>query len=74
MEMIPEMVAEGRRILLFSQFTSMLELIEAELDALDIPYVKLTGDTVDRVGARQGLPVGRGAAVPLEPQGWRHGA
>lgn len=48
MEMIPEMVAEGRRILLFSQFTSMLELIEAELDALDIPYVKLTGDTVDR--------------------------
>ena len=31
MEMLPELVAEGRRILLFSQFTSMLELIETEL-------------------------------------------
>ena len=31
MEMLPEMVGEGRRILLFSQFTSMLALIEAEL-------------------------------------------
>ena len=48
MEMIPELVGEGRRILLFSQFTSMLELIEAELDQLKIPFVKLTGDTVDR--------------------------
>lgn len=48
MEMIPELVAEGRRILLFSQFTSMLELIETELTALDIPYVTLTGDTIDR--------------------------
>ena len=31
MELLPEMLAEGRRILLFSQFTSMLTLIEAEL-------------------------------------------
>ena len=31
MEMLPDMVGEGRRILLFSQFTSMLALIEAEL-------------------------------------------
>ena len=48
MEMIPEMVAEGRRILLFSQFTSMLKLIEMELSERDISYVTLTGDTVDR--------------------------
>ncbi len=48
MEMVPELVGEGRRILLFSQFTSMLALIETELDALKIPYVKLTGDTDDR--------------------------
>jgi superfamily II DNA or RNA helicase len=47
-EMLPELVEEGRRILLFSQFTSMLDLIEAELDALGIPYVDLRGDTVDR--------------------------
>ena len=48
MEMVPELIGDGRRILLFSQFTSMLALIEAELQARKIPYVQLTGDTVDR--------------------------
>jgi superfamily II DNA or RNA helicase len=48
MTMLPEMVEEGRRILLFSQFTSMLELIEAELAARKLAYVKLTGQTRDR--------------------------
>jgi len=47
-EMLPELVEDGRRILLFSQFTSMLDLIETELDALGIPYVDLRGDTADR--------------------------
>ena len=31
MDLVPEMLAEGRHILLFSQFTSMLALIQAEL-------------------------------------------
>lgn len=48
MAMLPELVDEDRRILLFSQFTSMLKLIEQELDRLGLPYVILTGDTVDR--------------------------
>jgi superfamily II DNA or RNA helicase len=48
MAMLPELVDEGRRILVFSQFTSMLALIEDELNAINIPYVKLTGDTNDR--------------------------
>ena len=48
MGMLPEMVEEGRRILLFSQFTSMLALIENELTARKLDYVKLTGDTRDR--------------------------
>ena len=48
MEMLPELVSEGRRILVFSQFTSMLELIEAELMAEKLGYVKLTGDTQNR--------------------------
>jgi len=47
-EMVEEMVDEGRRILLFSQFTSMLELIEQELKTLRIGYVKLTGQTKER--------------------------
>ena len=48
MGMLPEMVEEGRRILLFSQFTSMLALIEDALTAHKLDYVKLTGDTRDR--------------------------
>ncbi|PCJ31422.1 MAG: helicase [Gammaproteobacteria bacterium] len=48
MEMLPEMILEGRRILLFSQFTSMLALIEEELKQRNIDFVKLTGRTKDR--------------------------
>ncbi len=48
MEMLTELVDEGRHILLFSQFTSMLSLIEEELDRQGIAYVKLTGQTKDR--------------------------
>jgi SNF2 family DNA or RNA helicase len=31
---LPELIAEGRRILLFSQFTSMLNLIETRVNEL----------------------------------------
>ncbi|MDN7675573.1 DEAD/DEAH box helicase [Burkholderia oklahomensis] len=48
LEMVPELIEEGRRILLFSQFTSMLDLIASALDKARIPYVVLTGETVDR--------------------------
>lgn len=50
MAMLPELVSEGRRILVFSQFTSMLALIEAELRKEGLAYTKLTGDTQDREG------------------------
>ncbi len=49
MDLLPELLDEGRKVLLFSQFTSMLALIRQALDAQGIPYVVLTGDTVDRV-------------------------
>ncbi len=48
MDMVPELVDEGRRILLFSQFTSMLDLIAAELTDAAIPFVTLTGRTRNR--------------------------
>ena len=48
MTLLPEMLAEGRRILLFSQFTSMLTLIEAELKKRKLPWVKLTGQSQRR--------------------------
>ena len=51
--MVGEMVAEGRRILLFSQSTSMLDLMKPTLDAAGIRYVELRGDTVDRAAPVQ---------------------
>lgn len=48
MELLLELLDEGRRILLFSQFTSMLGLIEQELEGENIAYVKLTGQTRKR--------------------------
>ena len=47
-ELLPTLLEEGRRILLFSQFTSMLALIEAHLQQEKIPFLKLTGQTQDR--------------------------
>ncbi len=51
MEMLPEMLEEGRRILLFSQFTKMLAIIEQELKNKNISYSKLTGQTIKRDAA-----------------------
>ncbi len=48
MNMVPEMVEEGRRILIFSQFTTMLGLIEEELQKIGMDYSKLTGQTRKR--------------------------
>ncbi|MDD5365205.1 MAG: DEAD/DEAH box helicase [Gallionellaceae bacterium] len=50
MAMLPELVDEGRKVLVFSQFTSMLALIAAELAEAKIPFTTLTGDTGDREG------------------------
>jgi superfamily II DNA or RNA helicase len=62
LEMVPELIDEGRRILLFSQFTSMLDLIKPELREREIAFVELRGETKDRV-----TPVQRfqAAEVPL---------
>lgn len=48
MQMLETLFAQGRRVLLFSQFTSMLKLIEDELKKRRIPYALLTGATRDR--------------------------
>jgi SNF2 family DNA or RNA helicase len=49
LSMLPELIDEGRRVLLFSQFTGMLALIAEALNEAAIPYVILTGDTTDRI-------------------------
>ena len=48
LEMLEELVEEERRILLFSQFTSMLNIIKPELDKRQIKFVEITGETKDR--------------------------
>ncbi len=48
LDMMTEMLAEGRRILLFSQFTSMLDLIKPRLVEAGIAFTELRGDTRDR--------------------------
>ncbi|MGY2735038.1 DEAD/DEAH box helicase [Sphingomonas sp. UYP23] len=48
LDLVDEMIAEGRRIILFSQFTSMLDLIKPELDRRQHEWVELTGKTKDR--------------------------
>ncbi|WP_288380017.1 DEAD/DEAH box helicase [uncultured Massilia sp.] len=48
MDLLETLLSEGRKVLVFSQFTSMLAIIEAELAARAVDFVLLTGDTVDR--------------------------
>ena len=61
-EMLPVLLEEGRHILLFSQFTSMLDLIEGRLKEEGIPWVRISGDTVDRDTPVQRFQSGK---VPL---------
>jgi non-specific serine/threonine protein kinase len=48
MEELETLRAEGHKALVFSQFTQMLKLIRAELDAKQIPYMYLDGHTQNR--------------------------
>jgi superfamily II DNA or RNA helicase len=59
---LPELIAEGRRILLFSQFTSMLSLIETRVNELGIPFCLLTGETRERAELVERFQAG---GVPL---------
>jgi superfamily II DNA or RNA helicase len=45
---LPAMIEEGRRVLLFSQFTSMLSLIEEALQPTGLTWAKLTGQSQKR--------------------------
>lgn len=47
-EQLEEVVNNGRKALVFSQFTSMLAIVKNRLDARGIPYEYLDGSTTDR--------------------------
>ena len=48
MEMLPELIEDGRRVIVFSQFTKMLDLISLDLFSAGIAHEQLRGSTVDR--------------------------
>jgi superfamily II DNA or RNA helicase len=48
MELLETLLSEGRKVLVFSQFTSMLALIADALRARAVEFAVLTGDTLDR--------------------------
>lgn len=47
-ELLAETIKSGRKILLFSQFTSMLDIFEKDLKEEDINYLRLDGSTKNR--------------------------
>ena len=47
-DMVLELRAQGRRMLVFSQFTSMMDLIGRAFDAVGVRYLSLSGATRDR--------------------------
>jgi SNF2 family DNA or RNA helicase len=58
-EMVSELVAEGRKILVFSQFATMLGLIEDALHQAKITTSKLTGQTRKRQDAIDAFTQGK---------------
>ena len=48
LEMLDELLSEGRRVLVFSQFVRVLDLVGEAMDERAWPYLRLTGETVDR--------------------------
>ena len=63
LEALTDAAADGHRALVFSQWTSLLDLIEPHLRAASLGFVRLDGSTVDRAGvvgafqAEDGPPV-----------------
>jgi superfamily II DNA or RNA helicase len=63
MELVDEAIDGNHRILVFSQFTSMLAILRRELDAREIRYCYLDGATRDRMRVVHAFNTDRG--VPL---------
>ena len=71
MELLDDVVAEGHRMLVFSQFTRYLAKARARLDAAGITYSYLDGRTRDRAKAIDGFRSGAASGLPHQPQGRR---
>ena len=53
-ELLDPLISEGQKVLVFSQFTSLLSIVRAQMDAAGTRYAYLDGDTKDRNRVRTG--------------------
>jgi len=52
-ELLPQLISEGHRILIFSQWTRVLDLLGCLLDTMDLRFLRLDGQT--NISERQSL-------------------
>jgi SNF2 family DNA or RNA helicase len=64
-ELLEPLLAEGQKVLIFSQFVQMLKLLETECRNRQIPTHVLTGETKERQNVVQGFQSDPNAAVFL---------
>ncbi|MFO0679457.1 MAG: DEAD/DEAH box helicase [Polyangiaceae bacterium] len=65
LEALEECVADGHKALVFSQWTSLLDLVEPHLRNAEIPFTRLDGSTRDRSGVVAGFQDEGGPPVML---------
>ncbi|HET7503824.1 MAG TPA: DEAD/DEAH box helicase, partial [Kofleriaceae bacterium] len=65
LEALEDVVADGHRALVFSQWTSLLDLIEPALGTAGIAFTRLDGSTVDRAGVVSTFQADGGPPVML---------
>jgi len=65
LEELEEAAADGHKALVFSQWTSLLDLIEPALHRAAIPFERLDGSTADRGGVTSRFQAEGGAPVML---------
>jgi len=65
MEALENVAADGHKALVFSQWTSMLDLIEPTLTAAGIPFARLDGSTRDRGAVVERFQASEGPPIML---------
>jgi superfamily II DNA or RNA helicase len=62
---LAEVLEEGHKVLVFSQFTSFLAVLRRQLEAAGLPYLYLDGKTRDRQSLVEAFQSGTGSALFL---------
>jgi SNF2 family DNA or RNA helicase len=65
LEALESAAADGHKALVFSQWTSLLDLVEPALRAAEIPFVRLDGTTRDRAAVVERFQSGAADAPPV---------